>query len=410
MKSLTQTNALRLPLAKPRPQAETTAPHLLYVVAVSAYMNNDNRALSLFLKNPEASLAEKALIRARKEMKVGRYNEARVILDGFTTESNLLRGDQHFLRASLHSHASEWELALQEISQANANYLLCHNDRGLFLSHYNSSVYFNRLGLDQLSLHHLNQSSMYAHTPAHQSLLHRAKACHFSRLNQFPTMLGEINRALQLRDQLDDTERATLDTVAAELFFRGGEHEKALATLSQLANSKVIRDKARTRFDLTLLAALIEKRAKLVEGEPSPAIAENQEYLVRWQIIANLQNGDLSQARTKWEALRSQFPTRFAADFTAKSETDERSIFMAAIRRLMQNQTAPDAVPKLTGKLGKLFEALAHAPIALRKEELIEKVWSTHYDPAFDARFYKLIERLRRETQIEMVNQTYRLK
>jgi tetratricopeptide (TPR) repeat protein len=390
------------------------SPHLLYAVAVSAYLNNDNRALSLFLQNPLATLAEKALIRARKEMKVGRYDIARATLESFATDSPLLNAEKHFLSANLHSHSSLWELALSEAHEAAKFYLMCHNDRGLFLTNYNMSVYSSRSGLDSVSLHYIHEATKYAKTPAHQSLLFRATALEHSRHLRFNEMIEDIEKALTLRSQLDETECATLDSVAADLYFRAGHREQAKQILETLALSKTIRDKARVRLDLILLTALTEKRARLVDGEPPPVINENFEYKARWKVIENLQHGEWSQAQTKWTELQKHFRLRYGADFKCLSEADERSIFMTAVREVMQPSQDVIAAPApvLSGKLLTLFEILSDAKTALRKDVLIERIWEISYDAQLDSRFETLIERLRKEgrVQIEMVDQTYRLK
>jgi hypothetical protein len=48
------------------------------------------------------------------------------------------------------------------------------------------------------------------------------------------------------------------------------------------------------------------------------------------------------------------------------------------------------------------------APTPLRKESLIEKIWNSPYDPAFDSRLYKLIERARQNNiNIISLNRAY---
>jgi hypothetical protein len=43
-----------------------------------------------------------------------------------------------------------------------------------------------------------------------------------------------------------------------------------------------------------------------------------------------------------------------------------------------------------------LYRELTAATFPLRKEELIERVWGLAYDPRWDSRFYKLVERAKK--------------
>lgn len=384
--------------------------HKSYLGAVEAYIANDHAAMAVFLAGAAGSLSEKKLIRARQAARSGDYTAALEILTSMTPETAFLKAEHHFVYANVLSHKSLWQEALVHAQQALVQYTLCSNVRGQFLANYNLSVYYNRLGLDTASLHHIHASEQLAQGPGQVSLVARALACHYARSLDFANALSALDEALDRRDHLDEVDQAALNSVAADLYFRAGHLDTALRFIETLSRSRVVRDKARVRFDLTVLRAMVEGSRKLVSGPMPEVVAENEEYRLRWEIIENLQSGDWSTAETRWERLCALFPLRFAAGFKCLNESDEKLIFIVAIRSLM---SAPQefASVELTGKPRKLFETLKSAPVPLRKEELIERVWGLPYHPSLDARFYKLVERLRKDGRlaIESVNHTYRL-
>lgn len=384
--------------------------HQHYLRAVEAYVANDQGAMASFLSGVSGSQTEKNLIRARQAAKLGDYDRAQEILEGMHPETALLKGERHFVLANVLSHNSLWQRALVEAQQALSYYRESSNGRGLFLANYNLSVYCNRLGLDAVSLFYIQESEKHAQGPAQVSLVARALACHHARLLDFPKALSALEEALVLKDHLDEVDHAALISVAADLYFRAGHLEVALRFIETLSRSRVIRDKARVRFDLMILRSMVEGSGKLITAAMPEVVAENEEYRLRWEVIDCLQNGDWSQAEQRWSRLCALFPLRFSAGFKCLHESDEKLIFMVAIRSLMQ--VRKDHVgADLSGKPKKLFETLKNAPVPLRKEELIERVWGLPYDPSLDSRFYKLVERLRKDSKlaIESVNHTYRI-
>jgi len=384
--------------------------HHHYLRAVEAYVANDQAVLTSFTNGHEGSQTEKNLIRARQAAKLGDYDRAQAILESMHPETTLLKAERHFVLANVLSHNSLWQRALIEAQQALCHYREAANVRGLFLANYNLSVYYNRLGLDDVSLFHIKESEQHAQGPAQVSLVARALACHHARLLDFPQAISALEEALVLKDHLDEVDHAALISVAADLYFRAGHLEVALRFIETLSRSRVIRDKARVRFDLMILRSMVEGTGKLITAAMPEVVAENEEYRLRWEVIECLQSGDWSQAELRWSRLCALFPLRFAAGLKCLHASDEKLIFMVAIRSLMQVRKDSFGVD-LAGKPKKLFETLKNAPVPLRKEELIERVWGLPYDPSLDSRFYKLVERLRKDSKlsIESVNHTYRL-
>lgn len=382
----------------------------LYLKAVAAYIDNNSQSLNHFLASTSASQSEKNLIRARLAARAGNYADSNQLLLGITPETSFLRGEKHFVLANVLSHDSLWQMALIEAQQALMAYRECNYERGVFLANYNLSVYYNRLGLDDVSMFYILEAEKHAHAPSQYSLVHRARACHYIRLLSFDLAVESLEKALQLKDELDEVDKAALYSVAADVYFRSDKYELALEFIELLSRSRVVRDKARVRFDLTLLRSIQNEEPRLIDVPMPEVVAKNEEYRLRWEIVESLQDGDLRLAVERWNHLCSLFPQRFASDFKCIHLSDEKLVFIAAIRKLMKRISSTETIV-LSGKPRKLFDALTSAPIPLRKEELIERVWELPYDPSLDSRFYKLIERLRKDSglSIESVNHTYRL-
>ena len=52
-----------------------------------------------------------------------------------------------------------------------------------------------------------------------------------------------------------------------------------------------------------------------------------------------------------------------------------------------------------------LCDLLMQSSLPLRKEEIIEKIWGRTYHPDLNDRFYKLMERLKKNTNAVIYNQ-----
>lgn len=384
----------------------------VYLQAVDFYVSGDIRKLNRYFDHEELSLAEKRLLRVRKAFHAVDYNEARAILSSFYPSEPFLRGEWHFLSGNLHSYLSDWSAALIDAHQALQRYTQCAHQRGLFLSCYNLSVYYNRVGLDAVSLHFLNQALPFVQSVTQESLVLRAQACHHSRSGDFKMALGALELAMKSCDLLPEIEQATLLSVAADIYFRAGRTEQAADSLSRLIVNRLVRDRARVQFEFLILKDFVARRP-LARGVVPVAIEEANEYRLRWLVLADLQDGDLTSAKKRWCELCSLLPSRYQAEFKCVNPSDEKTIFISALRGLMTGNAMLTQAPptNLSGKQQRLFEVMVNSPIALRKEELIERVWGMNYDPSLDSRFYKLIERIRSNAgiKIESHQSTYRI-
>lgn len=389
-----------------------------YRIVLESYFEGDNRALERFVQDRTNSLCEIKLVRARQLLRKGSYPEAFEILATLTPDSAFTRAEVAILKASIHSYQSKWQGAIDEALIAREAYEQSHKhhpeERGLFISNYNLSVYYSRLGEESRAIKCLREAEAWMRTPTQRSLVYRARACEFSARSEFVLAVKEIERALALKAEIDPVDSAALIGVAADIYFRAGEASKAIECLEEIAQSKVIRDKAKVRFDLLVLRGLLRKDKKLVPNVCPEGLSANEEYSLRWEILSALQSGESARASAAWSKLVKAFPLRFRPGFAGVTEADESMLFLQAVRFL---QRPPVLVkPRVvrhqnTGKAGKLLELLQLAKTPLRKEEIIERLWEQAYEPTLDNRFYKLMSRLRKESgvRVEVVLNSYRL-
>ena len=388
--------------------------HEEYLKAVDSYLANDRAAVDRFLKNVDFDRTEKALIEARMRLKAGRYDQAAEILNDVKPASPLLKGDHAFVRACLLSFESKWEDAACLAHEAAQSFTEIGYERGLFIANYNLSVYYNRLGLEKLSNQYLNIAEKWQRNPNQQGLVLRAKACDASKNLDYTSAIHYLEEALNLIPKMDPVDQTSLEYVAADIYFRAGHSSVSMTLLERLNHSKIVRDKARVRFELTVLRNLISESSHLVEANIPESVQTNQEHTLQWKILESLQNGDLSNAQELWTKLVELIPQKFAENFKTINSSDMKTVFMTAVLYLRKSDPQKNKVQtaiNLEGKQKSLVELLMNSEIHLRKEEIIERLWNIKYDPAYDNRFYKLINRIRKEADVKIVvvSNTYRL-
>jgi tetratricopeptide (TPR) repeat protein len=385
----------------------------LYSACVDAYLNRETETLARMLANPDLSITEKRLLETRLKFRDSRYDEAAEILKTLSTSGiPFLEAERYLLLGNYHAYKGQWQEALIANHQALIGYESIRDRRGAFLANYNLSVDYGRLSLHQAAEHFLRQAEKGAEAASERVLVLRAQASlHGSRgrdSRSIENAVHVIEKALALQCELNDVDRTALVLVAADIYFRANQRHKSYELLNGIRQVKATRDRARILFDLALLEMLLNGQPPFTAlgGAPS-AVEESVEYSLKWSIIRNLQIGELGRAEELWDELTSMASSRYEAKFTALGASDNESLFMTVIGAIRNTSCANSwrVAPRRGGsKLIKLIDLLAASEGPLRKENLIEEIWGVEYDPSFDARFYKLIERARRECGLELVN------
>jgi len=388
--------------------------HPLYQKGVKAYLVGDSTDFSRIREKTELSLTERRLLEARAFFRESKLKEALSLLESITPpDSIFLQAELLFLSATAHNQQGFFEKAITLNQEAFELYGKIEDSRGLFLTSYNLSVDYGRLNLLELSKYWITKAERFAFAVDEKVLIQRAWACQAGKEDRNDDARRSINKALQHREELNDVDQNTLDTVAADILFRCGDWAEARECLQRLHRKRSNREHPRVEFERLLIEALIDKKKLSVAGQ---IVTESPEHLLKWNLLKAIQDGENAKAHSLWSALQQGNPNVFGAPFALKNKSDLQSVFGVYLSKHVVKKaisSTPRMLVRMDGKgrLSKLFETLHKSQTPLRKEELIEKVWGTSYAPSLDSRLYKLIQRLRDEKGIKVIseNRAYRL-
>ena len=384
--------------------------HPVYCKGLDAYRKCDQRGVLKYLRSPGLSQIEKDLLKALLLNQKQKWQETRTLLTKHGEPADrFIAAELCFIRASAGFCLGGYEEAAKLNHKAWRYYAAIGDRRGQFISLYNLSADHNRMGLKDLSLHFLEESMNYVEWPSERSLVLRGLACHYSSLNDYKKACDYLKQAFAFETLLGEVDLFTLRNVAADIYARAGQMDTALEMLTHIRTSKVNRERARVEFQYRLLECL--QGAKKL-GPPPEAIMAT-EYLEKWKLLRALQEGEIEEARKLWAELRSQNPRFYGVAFELQDSSEEKSIFGRILTALHAHgqQVSNCDKPIYTKTTRRLFEVLLETKVPLRKEFLIEAIWGEKYNPRYDARFYKLVERFKRSgsARVRCVNRAYQL-
>lgn len=374
-----------------------------YTHAVGLYLAQKRPELKKYLQAGLVGTLEKNLLQARLLIKNQRFTEALHLLQKLNPQDRIFfAGERFFLLGQAYFHLGEWQKAYTANLEAQTFYANCLDRRGLFLSHYNASVDSQRLGLKDLSIFHLEKAQTLAQEGAEEGLILRAKACEYSRSGQHDLALIAVEQAFDKMAVLPLSDQQNLLAVSPGIYFKAGLWQKSFELLGKLLHKKNNPENARIQFEHALLRSLIKKSAL---GTAPRLVQKSAEHALMWNILRSMQVGDKTQTQALWKKLCERRPLTFTADLRCLDASEEKGIFMTALKkRLVLPQAVLTNIPARKSKMKLLYQVLAEQNAPLRKEEIIEKVWNTPYHPDLDQRFYKLIERLKKECQLNIIN------
>lgn len=380
----------------------------LYGRFMSFYLKGRYTEVRANLAHPEMSQAEKKLLAARLLMRESRFAEAAELIAGAAKSPELfLKADAQFLRAQLAALQDQREVAIAERLVADGLFQKLGDKRGRFLCQYNLSVEHNRLGMDALAYYYLCQSEEFAESESEQALILRAQACHHSRALRFDEAEERLSELFKVMKASTPQDRAVSLSVAVDIKVRAGKLNEALDLVLELSSIRKHFDSQRADAYKVFLAAL--RGARITKA---PRNDTREEYLLQWHILHSLQEGETQEARNAWSELRAKHGALYGDFLEVLHASDKLSLFGRLVDAMRVHAPAESApMPEATNTLDKLMSVLSQAQTPLRKTELIEKIWDCSYDPSYDARFYKLVERLKKQkgVRISSVGRAYRL-
>lgn len=377
----------------------------LYEKYKALYLANDKRFLR-FSKNTALGIQYKRLLNARVYLRNKQWNEAVETLNNITTQDPYIKGEKLFLLGSAHLYLHNYHEAILACIECVNEYKIVGFTQGIFNGHYNASVAYENMGQMDASLTHLEEAEKYLSNNNDRFTLLRALACYHSGKCEFDTALIFLERAAKLsQHESDEIDKLIFETVYIETLIKAEKYEQALVMVKNLYQRKLNRERYKILYYKNLLESLLNGKNILPNTDLQGEILQ---YSLKWDLLALLQTGDKCQALEKWNRLVQLFPGLYAANFEITNESEKKTLFGKHLNRILKPElkaTVNIDQLQIKSKIGKrLIQTLLESKFPVRKEDLIEDIWNTAYEPNFDARFYKLIERLKKQLPIKIQN------
>jgi hypothetical protein len=397
--------------------------HSEYERALEAYLSGRRDAVDRFLEGTRLTRTERALIEARLLNRGGDPRGALKLLARREPAEPFLSAEIAWVRSHCQNRLGANEQSIQLKLLAEELYRSVDDRRGRFLCFYNLSVDYSQLGYVLLEQHYLERAMALAEGASETALVHRARACILSKRQLWDEARQEVTASLKLLGELSPLDQQATQSVAADVLYRSGAHSESLEVLKELSRRSSSAERPRFESDRAFLQSLISGNP--LKG-PSHEVCRHLEFGLKWRLIQALQQGDRTRAEALFDQACATWGERFArdaqGDWVCRQESERCAIFWSLVESLRspgRNASSPDAASESahasSGKAGELLRVFEQSPMPLRKEELIEQLWGVSYDPSFDARFYKLIQRLKADLaregrgQILVQNRAYRL-
>lgn len=386
----------------------------LYAEAVALYVAGRIEDLRRRLAKADFSQNEKLLLRTRLSLHEGESASAEQrLLKVGPLAGVFFEAERRLLLAACASIQGRWRDAALHNGLAFRAYRRCEDRRGQFISSYNLNVDLDNMGHGHSALRAVKRSERFVQTDQERRLLDRALACRASNEGQAELALSCVQRLLDSAGwQSEDIDRLDDLLVCADILTRFGQLERAHQILAALKLRKIPKEKGRIEFERQALKILLNKSSSW-KGRTTLGSTPD-EYALKSQIAEAWANGDAVRAQTSWEQLHRLLPQEYGSQPGDFSSRQQNSSLARLARKLVAQPRASEPVGRDLSHLPKLvaLHQLLLTGQRFRKEDLIEKLWQVSYDPALDARFYKLIERYKRsfpQTELVKINHTYSL-
>lgn len=386
--------------------------YALYLSGKEAYLKGDNEKLQRILNHADLGNYEKNLLKVRLLYKKMQYDEAAVILNSLTSTScSFLLGEKSFLLSNLNSYAGDFQKALQFSLSAFKHYQDAGYKAGLFRVSYNLYIDYKACGDLEKAADYLKFAEAASLNEQHQLLLSQNKAFDLACQGQTDLALNEAQNTLNLLGHGSPAEQAHARMLIAEIFFRAAKLDEALLIYDDLAQNKYTRLPARVLFDKIMVQSQISESKNFLKLPSKPnRIKLSEQYSMQWDLLKAIQHGEQTQLAQLWQKLHLLAPGYFLETPFSFSSYEAGSPFAQFISKIRNKKKAPLSSQMSSKKVRELLEILSSTPYPLNKVELIEKLWQQPYHPDLEARFYKLIQRAKKEGfEIKNISRAYQL-
>lgn len=375
----------------------------LYSKYLDLHFADQAVAFSKFKNDSDLDHVEKELLNSRILVRNKQWSESFERLEKLKTEVPFFKAERYLQMASIELLRSRFEESAKFGNLAVRYFEICNDDIGLFRANYNLMAAFSRAGMNSLGLYFLAQSEKYALAEKEKLIIARAKACNLSKECKFDQAIDVINDVIKNQSKHNKLEWEYFLTAASDILFRAGRHQQALQIVSELMSSKTLLVRGRVLFYYHTMKYVIE--GKQLPPKPD-AITQIPEYSLKWDLIESIRSGAADEARDIWGQIVTMLPHNFTEGYRCINKSEEKSVFATLVSQLLV--TKPECSVDLEIIKGKkpriLIELLMNSQTPMRKEILIEQIWNESYRPELDARFYKLVERVKGMVPVAIKN------
>tara|TARA_R110002072_G_scaffold64203_7_gene159871 strand:- start:37638 stop:38807 length:1170 start_codon:yes stop_codon:yes gene_type:complete len=380
--------------------AKINSKYLTYYIH---YRNENSKEFLAYKNDPELTRNEKNLFRARELMRSKKWDDAIDLLESINEEDHFILAESKFLIMSCFLLKSQYEHAIICGIEALEKYKAIEHREGSFKTSYNISVAYNRVGFNTLSKHYLDIASTNKESKEDQFILSRAYACEYSRQCKFDKALSILKDIFEETEPKFKHEINHFKIVAFDIYFRAQAYDEAYELINEVILQKNTNERGRALFYYHLFE--FWKNDKQLPTIPE-VIRAIPEFSLQWNILVNVISGDIIYTEALWRQLTTQFPQYYSHNFNCIDESEKKALFYQCILKVIKKDEEIDIdLDSIKSKNSKvLIQTLLESKTPLRKEDLIEIIWKTSYEPKFDTRFYKLIQRTKKDYSINITN------
>lgn len=380
-----------------------------YNQAVSLYLKRELDKLKKLLKSKKLTEVENKLINARMLNLENKFEESLELLSSIETESDYLMAQKYLVSAVVYGRQSMFQHSAVANQQALYYYQKIDEKKGIFQSAFNLCVDYSRLSLDILFEHYWNIANNSKTNFAEFASLTRVKVSYYSKEKNYEMGLAALEKLKRNPKYSAMDNNETFENLQADILFRMKRYRDASHIYKKLLKNKKSLIKPRVIYESAVTDALINKRSL---SSVHLMIENKSEYYFLWKILLAFQEGSPDNAYFFWGELRKINPDKYQNNFSFKEKGDADNHFSQFYDMLkLKNRSSNFLRIEEKGNIYKLLKVLEESEVPLRKEIIIERIWKVAYSPSFDARFYKLIERLKKQYRVGIIMEksTYRL-
>jgi len=378
-----------------------------YNQAVSLYLKRDMKKLNQFLSKSLLTHSERTLIKARLLNLEGKTDEAKELLLPHKPTNKFLQAQKENVLSSIYDKLSSYQSAAVCNQKAINLYHELSDNEGLFVSYLNLCINYSRLSLEELFEYNWQKAHDYIKTIENQNSLIRAKVSYLSKVGRFKDALEIIQKIT--RGSSEYNNKTAFLNLEADILFRLEYYNEALEIYSSLVKNNKTLTRFRIHYEYQVTSAIKTNNKLKAIAEDFP---KQSEYFYLWNSLIYLQDGDPEIAHQSWLELVKANPDKYLPEFRYKDIGDYHCHFSQFYQYLKSKNSDISLNPfKKGSNTYKFVNILKYSQTPLRKEVIIEQLWDVPYSPEFDARFYKVVERVKKNSNINVImrNSTYHI-